>query len=69
MISLEFAYVQSRRDHVRIEGFHVTSYQANFASPHTHNRHVGFLLAWHGIGKYNTMFRYFLFSSYNNSKF
>ena len=28
-----------------IEGFHVTSYQANFASRHTCDRHVGFPLA------------------------
>ena len=27
-----------------IEGFHVTSYQANFASHPTRARHVGFLL-------------------------
>ena len=33
-----------------IEGFHVTSYQTNFASHHTRDRHVGFLSAWHGIG-------------------
>ena len=45
--------------HHTIKGFQVTSYQANFASHHTHNRHVGFLLAWRGIGKYNKMFRYF----------
>ena len=38
-----------------IEGFHVTSYQANFASHRTRDRHVGFL--------YNKMSRYFLFSS------
>ena len=25
------------------EGFHVTSYQANFASHHTHDHHIGFL--------------------------
>ena len=46
-----------------IEGFHVTSYQANFASHHTHDRHVGF--PSHGIGKHNKMFCYFLFSSYH----
>ena len=51
-----------------IEDFHVMSYQANFASHHTRNRHVGFLLAWHGIEKYNKMFPYFLFSSYYNTK-
>ena len=27
-----------------IEGFHVTSYQANYASHPTRDRHVGFLL-------------------------
>ena len=51
-----------------IEGFHVTSYQANFASHHTRNRHVGFLFAGDGIGKHNKMFRYFLFSSYHITK-
>ena len=49
-------------------GFFVTSYQANFASHHIRNRHVGFLLKWHGIEKYNKMFRYFLFSPYYNTK-
>ena len=34
---------------VPIEGFNVTLYQANFASHHTHDRHVGFLLAWNSI--------------------
>ena len=29
---------------------HVTSYEANFASHHTRDSHVGFLLAWYGIG-------------------
>ena len=42
--------------------FHVTSYQANFASHHTCDRHVGFLLAWCSIGKYNRMSSYCLFS-------
>ena len=51
-----------------IEGFHVTSYQANFASHHSRDRHVGFLLAWNGKGKHNKMSRYFLFSSYHNTK-
>ena len=46
----------------------VTSYQANLASHHTSNRHIGFLLACHGIGKYNKMFRYILFSSYYSTK-
>ena len=43
-------------------------YQANFASHHTRNRPVGFFLAWHGIGKYNKMFCYSLFSLYYNTK-
>ena len=34
-----------------IGGFHVTSYQANFASHHTHNRHVGSLFACVVLGK------------------
>ena len=51
-----------------IEGFNVTSYQANVASHHIRDRHVGFLLAWHGIGKYNKMFRHHLFSLYHNTK-
>ena len=42
-----------------IEGSHVTSYQAYFAS-HTRDRHVGFLFARDGIGKHNKMFRNFL---------
>ena len=46
----------------------MTSYQANFASHHTRDRHVGFLLALHGIGKHNKMSRYFLLSSYHISK-
>ena len=46
-------------------GFYVTSYQANFASHHTRDRHVGFLFAWDGIAKHNKMYRYFLFSSYD----
>ena len=43
-----------------IEGFHVTSYQANFASDHTRDRYVGFLFTRSCIGKYNKMSRYFL---------
>ena len=46
------AYLMLGRTKMRaplsIEGFHVTSYQANFASHHTRDRHVGFLLAWNG---------------------
>ena len=51
-----------------IEGFHVMSYRANFASHHTRDSHVGFLCTRSGIGKYNKMSRYFLFSSYHNTK-
>ena len=51
-----------------VEGFHVMSYEANFASHHTCDRHAGFLFAWSGIGKYNKMSLYFLFSSYHNTK-
>ena len=49
--------------YLRSRGFFSTSYQANFASHHTRNRQVGFLLAWHGIGKCSKMFRYFLFNT------
>ena len=52
----------------KVEGFHVTSYQENFAGRHTRNRHVGFLFARDGIGKHNKMLRYFLFSSYHITK-
>ena len=51
-----------------IESFHVTSYQANFASHHTRDRHVGFLSPQTGIGKYNKMSQNFLFISYHNTK-
>ena len=51
-----------------IEGFHVTSYQANFACHLTRNRHVGFLSPQSGIGKYNQMSQNFLFSSYDKTK-
>ena len=37
------------------EGLHVTAYQANFASHHTRDRHVGFLLAYHSNEKQNKM--------------
>ena len=50
------------------EGFHVTSYQANFASHHTRDRHVGFPFACEGIGKSNKIFHNFLFSSYHITK-
>ena len=48
-----------------IEGFYVSSYQANFASHHTRDRHVCFLSAQDGIGKKQQKFHYFLFSSYH----
>ena len=48
-----------------VKGFHVTSYQANFAGHHTRNHHVGFLFTCDSIGKSNKMFHYFLFSSYH----
>ena len=37
------------------------SYEANFVSHHTCDRHVGFLLAQHGIGKYNKMSHFIKF--------
>ena len=50
------------------EGFRVTSYQANSASHHTHDRLVVFQSAQDGIGKNNKMFHNFLFSSYHITK-
>ena len=48
---------------------HITmSYQANFASHHTYDRHVGFIFARNGIGKYNKLSCYFLLSSCHNTK-
>ena len=38
----------------------MTSYQANFASHHTRDRHVGFLFARTVLENTNNMFRYFL---------
>ena len=58
----------SRLRNLPIQDFHVTSYQANFPSHHPRDRHVGFLLGWNGLGKHNKMSRYFLFSSYHNTK-
>ena len=52
----------------RIEGFHVMSYQNNFAGHHTHDRHVGFLFAQSDIGKYNIMQLRFLFRSHRFTK-
>ena len=51
-----------------IEGFHVTSYQVNFASHHTRDRPVGFLSAHCGIWKYNKMSRYFVSSLFHTTK-
>ena len=34
---------------IRKEGFHVISYQANFASHHTRTRHAGIHFLWNGI--------------------
>ena len=51
-----------------IESFHVTSYQANFATHHSCDRHVGFLFQRSGIGKHKRMCYKFIFlsSSYHN---
>ena len=35
----------------KVEGFHVTSYQTNFASHHIYDRHVGFLFTRSCIGR------------------
>ena len=52
-----------------IEGFHVTSFQANFASHHTRDRHVGFLSPQYGIQQHNKlMSKSFSFSSYQKTK-
>ena len=51
-----------------IKSFHVTSFQANFASHHTRDRHVGFLSPQSDIGKHNKMSQNFLFSSFHNTK-
>ena len=61
---MKFAKIKTPRKFLfiqYIEGFHVTSHQANFASHHTRNPHAGFLLAWQGIGKHNQMSHYLLF--------
>ena len=46
----------------------MTSYQANFPSHHTRDRHVGFPFAWEGVGKSNKIFHNFLFTSYHITK-
>ena len=54
---------------IRLIGtFHLTSYQAIFASHHTRDRHVGFQFTCEGIGKSNKICHYFLFSSYHKTK-
>ena len=49
-------------------GFHVSSYQANFESQQTRDRHIGFLFAWDGIGNHNEMFQYISSSPYYITK-
>ena len=44
------------------------SYQANFASHHTRDRHVGFFFAPDGIGKQNKMSYFFFLNLYHNTK-
>ena len=46
----------------------MTSYQADFASHRTFDRHVGFLFAWCGIGKHKKMTRNYQLNSYHNTK-
>ena len=48
----------TRQNPIIIQGFHVTPYQASFASHHTCDHHVGFLFTPDGIGKNNNMFQY-----------
>ena len=51
-----------------IDSFHVTSYQANFASNNTRDGQVCFLFARARVGNINKMSRYFLLSSHHNTK-
>ena len=44
------------------------SYQANFACHHICDHHVGFLFAWHCIGKHNKMLRLVFVYSYLDTK-
>ena len=61
--SLKFGYEAIHPPHgYTIEGLHVTLQQANFASHHTRERHIGFLCTRNGIGKDNKIFCYFLFN-------
>ena len=48
-----------------VEGFHVMSYQGNFASHLTRHRNVGFLFARASIRKHNNMFRNILSFNHN----
>ena len=50
-----------------VEGFHVTSFQADFASHHTCDRHVGFLFARYCKTQQNAPF--LLFSSFDIIKY
>ena len=60
---------QARLHAAEVEDFHVTSYQANFASRHTRDRHVGFHFTRGGIEKYNKISRYgFVLCSYHHTK-
>ena len=43
---------------IRIESFHVTSYQANFGSHQIRYRHIGFLFAPPGIAKSYPPYQY-----------
>ena len=61
-------YWNTLHQYFPIEGFHVTSYHANFARHHTRDRHVRFLFTQSGIGKYLKMSHYILFSSYYKTK-
>ena len=42
---VKIKYGTLKIDKMSIKDFHVTSYQANFASHHTRDHHVGFLFA------------------------
>ena len=44
------------------------SFQVKFSSHHTRYSHVGFLLAWYGIGKHSKLSHYILLSSYHITK-
>ena len=52
---VSFSKSYSEINRLQIEGFHVTSYQANFTSHYTRNchAHVGLPFPQSGIGKHN----------------